>query len=143
MDKSKNTKTVPESLVASVSVSAFLTGKAKQDFEMFIFRQKGTLPKGIESYNYYDLTKSYIVSDIVNWFDSIGFYIKIYPHLGGGQVVFYPSFIYRDGKYNENERNVLFDNGELYYSINRQDATIEVIKKANVIYNEKVVEAEH
>jgi hypothetical protein len=140
MNTDKNNTQLPQS---SVSVSDFLNGKAKQDFEMFIFRQKGTLPKGIESYNYYDLTKSYIVSDIINWFDSIGFYIKTYPYLGGGQVVFYPSFIYRDEKYNENERNVLFDNGELYYSINRQDATIEVIKKANVIYNEKVVQAEH
>ena len=140
MNTDKNNTQLPQS---SVSVSAFLTGKAKHDFEMFIFRQKGTLPKGIESYNYYDLTKSYIFSDIIDWFDSIGFYIKIYPHLGGGQVVFYPSFIYRDKKYNENERNVLFDNGELYYSINRQDAIIEVIKKANVIYNEKVVQAEH
>ena len=56
-----------------------LTGKCKEDFEMFIFRQKGTLPKGIESYNYYDLQESYIISDIINWFDSVEIYICIPP----------------------------------------------------------------
>jgi hypothetical protein len=140
MKKSINSKTVPESLVASVSVSAFLTGKAKQDFKKW-YQKRLSVMTYSEILNINDLTV--YSSLIIEWFDSIGFYIKIHPHLGGGQNVFYPSFIYRDEKYNENERNVTFDDGELYYSINRQEVTIEVVKMANAIYNDKVVQAEH
>ena len=77
MIKLKNKDINSQLRQTTVSKSALLTKKAKKDFEMFIFRQKGTLPKGIESYNYYDLQNSYIISDIISWFDSIEFYINI------------------------------------------------------------------
>lgn len=139
MNTEENNTQLPQS---SVSVSAFLTGKAKQDFEKWL-KQKDSFLFDDDILRIDDLHHFLLNGYITEWFDEIGFHIKIYPHLGGGQNVFYPSFIYRDEKYNENERNVLFDNGELYYSINRQEAINEVVKKANIIYNEKVVQAEH
>lgn len=147
MNTEENNTQLPQS---SVIVSAFLTGKAKQDFEPFCVKTIRQM-EGIGD-RYFDHTimaefekfpETFKTSLMVDFFDSIGFYIKIYPHLGGGQIVFYPSFIYRDEKHIDNERNVLFDNGELYYSLTRQEAVFEVIKKANIIYNENVVEAEH
>jgi hypothetical protein len=150
MDKSINSKTIPKSLVASVSVSAFLIGKAQKDFWNWYLLPETLSEHKLSSVFKYSNENAIKVSFlarskteqqslIIKWFDSIGFYIKIYPHLGGGQNVFYPSFIFRDEKYNENERNVTLDNGELYYSVNRQEAINEVIKKANIIYNEMVV----
>jgi hypothetical protein len=99
-----------------------LTGKCKEDFEMFIFRQKGTLPKGIESYNYYDLQESYIISDIINWFDSVEIYICITPVFPINKYGFSYSV---DLKY--------------YYDIfnTRTEAAKAAIIKANEIYNDK------
>lgn len=99
-----------------------LTGKCKEDFEMFIFRQKGTLPKGIESYNYYDLQESYIISDIINWFDSVEIYICIPPVFPVNKYGFAYSV---DLKYSYDIFNT------------RTEATKAAIIEANEIYNDK------
>lgn len=132
---------------AAVSVSAGLSGKAKEDFEIYcvseIRKMDGIGDRFFDHTILSEFEKfplAFKSSLVIEWFDSVGFYIKIYPHLGGGQIVFYPSFIYRDERHIDNERNVLFDNGELYYSLTRQQAITEVVKKANEIYN---TEAEH
>lgn len=148
MEQSSNSKTNPESCLANVSVSAFLNGKAKQDFldyywKNYIGKTRFLNQKSETEEFFNSLYPTLKTTLIIDFFDSIGFYIKIYPHLGGGQIVFYPSFIYRDEKYNENERNVLFDNGELYYSLIRQEAVFEAVKKANDVYNVKFFQAEH
>jgi hypothetical protein len=101
-----------------------LTGKCKEDFEMFIFRQKGTLPKGIESYNYYDLQESYIISDIINWFDSVEIYICIPPVFPINKYGFAYSV---DLKYSYDIFNT------------RTEATKAAIIEANEIYNDKQI----
>lgn len=105
-----------------------LTGKCKEDFEKWIISEIYYLGKET-------LSDLFMNALYIEFFDSVGFHIKIYPHLGAGQIVYYPSFIYLDERHFENERNVVFDNGELYYTTSRLDAKNEAIKKANEIYN--------
>ncbi len=101
-----------------------LTGKCKEDFEMFIFRQKGTLPKGIESYNYYDLQESYIISDIVNWFDSVEIYIIINIENYFYYEIEIEEFTFRKRGFGYNSR---------------LSANKAAIIKANEIYNDKQI----
>jgi len=105
-----------------------LTGKCKEEFDKWIISEMYYLGKET-------LSDLFMNALCIEFFDSVGFYIKIYPHLGAGQVVYYPSFIYLDKRYLENERHVLFDNRELYYTLSRLDAQNKAIKKANEIYN--------
>lgn len=110
-----------------------LTGKTKEDFQIFIESQTNIS----SMYSFRSLPESCQNALIIDFFDSVEMYIKIYPHLGGGQAVFYPSFCFRDEHSHDNERNVLFDTKEQFYALTRLEAQNEVIKFTNEIYNSK------
>ena len=134
MDKSKNTKTVPESLVASVSVSAFLTGKAKQDFIKWYDKNYISVERFLKDYDPEQLFKSlhepFKPTLIVEWLDSIGMFIDCGYYAKGKMC----SGI-------ESEKFSFISTGTKHET--RREAIISAIKKANELYNAKVVEAEH
>jgi len=109
-----------------------LTGKAKESFLKW-YRDRLSVMTYSELLNINDETV--YNSLIIEWFDSVGIHVKIYPHLGGGQVVFYPTVMFLDEQHNTNEKDVLFDNGEFYYHESRTEAINNAISKANEIYN--------
>ena len=137
MNKLNKQNQHPQFSQTTVSKSALLTKKTKKDFEMFIFRQKGTLPKGIESYNYYDLQNSYIISDIIYWFDSIEFYINI-------KVIKNKMLTYVRGFDSEVTLHFQGDlitinsdclKNDIYNT--RNEAVLKAIQKASELYNTK------
>jgi len=114
-----------------------LTGKCREGFEDWYNSNIGK-KINVGHLSLYTLSENMVYSVIIEYFDSIGVYVNILPYLGAGQVVFYPSFIYKDKNHIDNERNVLFDDGELYYSCSRQEATEKAIEKANEILNKEL-----
>lgn len=133
MENSKNNTQLPQT---AVSVSAFLTGKAKQDFE------KGIIPliQKIENTSItdekrclewiYDANNLIQIPHYIMWFDSIGITVDIMPRMNGEKVVFEPNTFCL--KYEiTTEDFVQFEN--------RLDAQIKALEKANEIYNEKFV----
>lgn len=133
MNTDKNNTQLPQS---SVSVSAFLTGKAKQDFE------KGVIPliREIEKTPItdekrcldwiYDTNDLIQIAHYVMWFDSVNLQITTEAIQGGE----FRCFVLKD-KFHHHWIDDRFEN--------RQKAIISAIKKANELYNENVVEAEH
>lgn len=91
-----------------------LTNKAKEDFKEWVF----------ENYYFQDLNVLYplhlVDTLIIEWFDSIGIYIGVYPSTNWSQYLMFEISI-NDDWIGEEE--------------NRQEATIQAIKKANDIYN--------
>lgn len=104
-----------------------LQDKAKEDFLEWYGAD--------ERYFETTATKTEEYANIIEWLDSVGFYITIESYLGGGGVVFYPQIEYR----NENHVDVFdcpkWDDGFQWYSTSRQEATKAAIEKANEIYN--------
>ena len=103
-----------------------LTGKAKEDFYKYI---------NIEDYKLFDYVRKKYANEIVlnaliiEWFDSVGIYISI------NYVDFYDEFRNNTGfeTYVTNKGlSVKFRSVSI-----RQEATIQAIKKANEIYNNK------
>jgi len=113
----------PQLLQNAVSGSALLTEQSKKDFEMFIFRQKGTLPKGIDSYNYYDLQNSYIISDIISWFDK--------------EKIIIENMFFEPDKYFITRIYFLENHKHIGNSDDRISGTIKAIVEANEIYNSR------
>lgn len=142
MTTDKNNTQLPQS---SVSVSAFLTGKAKQDFEIFQIHRSLAITnadrlenykldfKDLEPYKHHiwRMDEVYLKSLIIEWFDSVGLLIGIYPNL-------YGRFVWHLNKSKTYKR---WSNDMSYES--RIEATKACIEKVNDIYNENVVEAEH
>jgi hypothetical protein len=142
MDKDK---TIPPLSQTTVSVSAFLTGKAKQDFEVFQIHRSLAITnadrlenykidfKDLEPYSHHiwRMDKTYLNALIIEWFDSVGLLIGVYPNL-------YGRFVWH---LNKSETYKRWSNDMSYES--RIEATKACIEKVNDIYNENVVEAEH
>ena len=93
-----------------------LNGKAKEDFKEWIF----------ENYYFQDLNVLYplylVDTLIIEWFDSVGIYIGVYPNNNMSSYLSFEMSI-NDDWIGEEE--------------NRQEATIQAIIKANDIYNER------
>ena len=93
---SENTNT--KSLVTDVSKSVLLTGKCKEDFldyywTNYIGKTRFLNQKSETEEFFNSLYPTFKNTLIVDFFDTIGFHINIHPYMGGGQIVFYPSFI--------------------------------------------------
>lgn len=93
-----------------------LTGICKEKFLEWLF----------ETYSYQDLSVLYPLhlsnALIIDFFDSVGIYIGVYPSTNCSQYLMFEISI-NDDWIGEEE--------------NRQEATIQAIKKANDIYNER------
>ena len=126
-----------------------LTGKCLGDFNHFLYTNYpnnlisencgygyGMFERDLEQLTFV-LPQNMNNALIIEFFDSVGIHVKLYPHLGGGQVVFYPTIMFLDEQHNTNEKDVLFDNGEFYYHESRTEAINNAIIKANEIYNEQ------
>jgi hypothetical protein len=116
---------IAQSLQMAVSVSAFLTGKAKQDFieyycKYYIAKTR-FLNKKSETEEFFEsLYPTFKKALIIEWFDSIGF------HIGRDMVENYWL-----------ENSTFFEgleiNGYDYIAILKSDS--EAIEKANELYN--------
>lgn len=120
-----------------------LTDKCKDDFSTWLLTVRNEKIKdGKIEYDLYYLF-CYVIPEklqnslIIEFFDTVEIFIEIHPNLGAGQAVFYPSFCFIDEGNMANEKYQTFDNGELYYSLNRTEAENESIKLANEFYNQK------
>jgi hypothetical protein len=113
MTPDKNNTKLPQS---SGIVSAFLNGKAKQDFEKWLDIQEVAPYKVM----FWDIPKIVQVAYIVEWFDSIGF------HIGRDTV---------DNYWLEN--STFFERLEIngYDYIVILKSISEAIEKANELYN--------
>ena len=123
MNTDKNNAQLPQS---SVSVSAFLNGKAKLDFEKWLKKQpyvyfnKYTKLIIIHNKVYSELNQLFINTLYLEWFDNIGF------HIGRDMV---------DNYWLEN--STFFERLELngYDYISVLKSVSEAIEKANELYN--------
>jgi len=107
-----------------------LTGKCFEDFlSFFNSKRRGT------EVGFYQLPELFQSALIIEFFDSVGFYIEITPHLGGGQPVFYSKYILRYEDFNTFEMSSTFDNGDLFYSTDRNESVNAIVDKANNAYN--------
>lgn len=92
-----------------------LNGKAKEDFKEWTF----------ENNNFQDLNVLYplylVDTLIIEWFDSVGIYIGVYPN---NNMSSYLSF------------EMSINDDWIGEELTRQEATIQAITKANDIYNE-------
>lgn len=109
-----------------------LTGKCKEDFLKWSILNRSIIV---------DYHENHIISDIIEWFDSVGIYIGIEPYIGGGEDVYYAKIVYRMMTNNfidtwVDVENTMYSPIELYFS-NRREATKQAIIKASQIYNEK------
>ena len=140
MNTDKNNTQLPQS---SVSVSAFLTGKAKQDFEVFQIHRSLAITNADRLENYkldfkdlepyknhiWRMDKVYLNALLIEWFDSVGIFIIIQ------KLIYEPLFdVHVNGLRNQITSGS-FDT--------RNEATTEAIRIANELYNTKFVEAEH
>lgn len=141
MNTDKNNTQLPQS---SVSVSAFLNGKAKQDFEVFQIHRSLAITnadrlenykldfKDLEPYSHHiwRMDEVYLIALIIEWLDTTGMFIDCGYYAKGKMCSRIESenfsFISTDTKHQT-----------------RKEALIEAIKKADELYNAKVVEAEH
>lgn len=99
-----------------------LTGKAKDDFLKWVALNRNILA---------DYHENHVISDMVDWLDSVGLYINITPHIGGGADVFYSELIWRDENFIDRYEEINF--GE--HLNTRQEAYKQAIIKATEIYN--------
>jgi len=133
MNTDKNNTQLPQS---SVSVSAFLTGKAETDFEPFcvstIRKMEGIGDRFFDHTIMAEFSKfpeSFKTALMIDFFDSIGIFIIIQ------KLVYEPLFdVHVNGLKNQITSGS-FDT--------RTEATSEAIRIANELYNTKFVEAEH
>ncbi len=118
-----------------------LNGKCKEDFIKWYDKNYISVERFLKDFDpeqlFNTLHESFKPTLINDFFDSVGMHIKTYPHLRDGQVVFCSSFCYLDERHIDNEINSTFYNGKLFYSLTRLEATNEIIKKANLIYNSR------
>lgn len=150
MPKNSNTYPKPQCVQTDVSVSAFLNGKAKQDFEVFQIHRSLVITnadrlenykisfKDLEPYSHHiwQMDKVYLNALLIEWFDSVGLFISIIP------------VIYQNERLNcfQVEINNKVIGQKIIHSRNfnsRTEAILRAIEFANVLYNEKVVQAEH
>jgi hypothetical protein len=131
MDKHK---TIPPLSQTTVSVSAFLTGKAKQDFEVFQIHRSLAITNADRLENYkldfkdlepyknhiWRMDKLYLNALLIEWFDSLQY---------NGERFF--SYVFE--KYNKQKIS-----NQSHFNICEQ-----AIATANEIYNMNVLEAEH
>lgn len=93
-----------------------LTDKAKEDFKEWVF----------ENYYFQDINVLYplhlVDTLIIEWFDSAGIYIGVYPN---NNMSSYLSF------------EMSINDDWIGEELTRQEATIQALKKANDIYNER------
>jgi len=113
---------------AAVSVSAGLSGKAKIDFEVWIWKYANE--KEIQNISknsfiewIYDCDQIIRNAYIIEWFNSVGLLIGIYPNL-------YGNFVWH---LNKSETYKRWSN-DLYYE-SRIEATEKCIEKVNELYN--------
>lgn len=92
-----------------------LTGKALEDFRDWLFNKFGIKHKFHD-----DIEERFLISYIIEFFDSVGIYIGVYPATNCSQYLMFEISI-NDDWISEEE--------------NRQQATIQAIEKANDIYN--------
>ena len=111
-----------------------LTGKAKEDFETWLYSNDVLIKEGIYDDTYLtdvfeELPLNLRYASIIEWFDSVGIYISI------NYVDFY------DELRNNTGFETYVTNKGLsvkFRSVSsRQEATLQAIKKANEIYNSK------
>lgn len=135
MNADKNNTQLPQS---SVSVSAFLNGKAQTDFwKWYLLPETLSTHKLSSVFKYSNgnaIKVSFLAKSkteqhslIIEWFDSVGLLIGIYPNL-------YGRFVWH---LNKSETYKRWSNDISYDS--RFEATKECIEKLNELYNENVV----
>lgn len=147
MEKSLNSKTIPESLVAIVSKSVFLTGECEEDFLIHVYYNEDTNQASDESKKEFVIhhalewferqDKRLKLSLIIEWFDLKAFYIST------DISSCYSEFHFNINMGNHKEFNSVYnkDTGTLFYNCkNRQECLIESIQKANELYNAKVAQ---
>lgn len=133
-------------LVASVSKSVFLTGKCEEDFLIHVYYNEDTNQASDESKKEFVIhhaikwferqDKRLKTALIIEWFDSKGFYIST------DISSCYSEFDFSINMGNNKEFSSVYNKntGSLFYDCKtRQECLIEAIKKANYLYNEKVV----
>ncbi len=136
MNTDKNNTQLPQ---LSVSVSAFLNGKAKQDFEKWLDIQEVAPYKVM----FWDIPKIVQVAYIVEWLDSVDFYLDIeivkdrmlgYVRGFDSSVIF---TLHVDLMTNNSDclKDDIYDT--------RAEAVLKAIQKANEVYNVKFFQAEH
>jgi hypothetical protein len=134
MPKNSNTDPKPQCVQTDVSVSAFLNGKAKQDFIKWYDKNYISVERFLKDYDPEQLFKSlhepFKPTLIVEWLDSIGMFIDCGYYAKGKMC----SGI-------ESEKFSFISTGTKHET--RREAIISAIQKANELYNAKVVEAEH
>lgn len=138
MNTYKNNTQLPQS---SVSVSAFLNGKAKQYFldyywKNYIGKTRFLNQKSETDEFFNSLYPTFQNALIIDFFDSSGVFISIIP------------IIYQNERLNcfHVEINNKFVGQKRIHSRNfnsRTEAILRAVEFANVLYNERVVEAEH
>lgn len=99
-----------------------LTGKAKEDFLLY----KGCLKEELNDEIYYP-KDTWLYTDIIEWFDSVGIVINVSGVIRNGICNF--SF--------EIQENNTLNSIENYVFSSRQEATKQAIEKANEIYNNR------
>lgn len=132
MNTDENNTQLPQS---SVSVSAFLNGKAKQDFEVFQIHRSLAITNADRLENYkldfkdlepyknhiWRMDKVYLNALLIEWFDSVGIFIIIQ------KLVYEPLFDCHINGLKNQITSGSFDT--------RNEATIEAIERANELYN--------
>jgi len=138
-NKDKNTE-IPQCVQPAVSVSAFLNGTAKEDFKKW-YQNRLSVMTYSEILNIND--KTVYSSLIIEWFDSIEFYINIevikdkmlgYVRGFDADVTFH-----LHGDLMTVNADCLKD--DIYNT--RDEAVLKSIQKANEVYNVKFFQAEH
>jgi hypothetical protein len=126
MDKSINSKTIPKSVVASVSKSVFLTDECKEKFLRYI-----SFTHGLDETDFELKKQVFLNALIIEFFDSVGIYISIHYVDFVNKLTSAKGFegIVTHGHLSTRFREVG----------TRLEATKAGIEKANEIYNAKVV----
>lgn len=163
MPKNSNTDPKTQCVQTDVSVSAFLNGKAKQDFIKWYDKNYISVEKFLKDYDPEQLFKSlhepFKPTLIVEWLDSIGINITIGIDVNNSAnscedgcencdscydtwnpEYEYCIYIFTEIENNLNDYSTSFSENNFQ---SRKDALENSIQKANELYNAKVVEAEH
>ena len=133
-----------QSLQSCVSVSAFLTGKAKQDFEVFQIHRSLAITnadrlenykldfKDLEPYSHHiwRMDEVYLIALIIEWLDTVNLQITTETIQGGE----FRCFVLKDKLHH-------FWIDDRFES--RKKASISAIQKADELFNDNVVQAEH
>ena len=112
-----------------------IKGNAKVDFFEWIKSEYDFTEKTFNELYPMNLKESFLEE----WLDSVGYYVSVGPHIGGGADVYYAKVIYRMENFIDtwcNIENKKYQPSVFYFD-NRHEATQQAINKAIEIYNNR------